>query len=378
MRSFFGDGSHRWIGGHRLALLKDGAEIVPAMLDAIHGATRSVHLETYIFRGDDTGRQFIRALSDKARQGLSVKLIYDALGSLTTPRDVFAAMAEGGVNVFEYRPLSPWNPGWRLKRRDHRKLLIVDDRVGFVGGMNIGNEYADPGQGGGGWRDTQLRIEGPAVGILQRTFLRTWSRNPALKGVRRGEGLSPVPAAGDSTVSVVSSWGRRRRNPIKRAYLDAIRRARSHIYLTSSYFVPPPRILWALKMARRRGVDVRVLLPARSDVRVVDYASRALYDQLLQWGVRIFEWRGPVLHAKTAVIDATWSTVGSYNMDYLSFFYNLETNVMIRDAAFGAAMEGMFHDDLRQSGEIVHAEWRRRHPVQKAMETSLYYLLAWL
>ncbi|MEO5657486.1 MAG: phospholipase D-like domain-containing protein [Nitrospiria bacterium] len=377
MRSLFGEGSRRWIGGHRLTLLKDGAEIVPAMLHAIEGATRSVHLETYIFRGDDTGRQFIRALCDKAGHGVSVKLIYDALGSLTTPREVFAAMAAAGVDVFEYHPLSPWNPGWRLKRRDHRKLLIVDDRVGFVGGMNIGNEYADPGRGGGGWRDTQVRIEGPAVGILQRIFLRTWSKNPASTGDRWGEGRSPIPAVGDSTVAVAASWGRRRRNPIKRSYLDAIRRARSHIYLTSSYFVPPPRILWALKMARRRGVHVLILVPARSDVRVVDYAGRALYDQLLQWGVRIFEWRGPVLHAKTAVIDGMWSTVGSYNMDYLSFFYNLEANVMIRDGVFAAAMEAMFRDDLRQSGEIVPAEWRRRHPVRKVLETALYYLLAW-
>lgn len=367
-----------WIPGNRVEILKNGAEIFPEMLQAIARAKETVHLEMYIFRNDEIGRLFADALSKKAYEGISVKLIYDSLGSLTTSSEPFFSMEQAGVEMFEYHPIVSWYPlGRRLRKRDHRKMLIVDGRYGFVGGVNIGNEYADRSDGGEGWRDTNIRLEGPAVRNLQQIFLSTWTK----KGTFRPHPshYPDLPPAGDFPVSIVASQGMKGTNQIKRAYLDAIRSAQERICITNSYFVPPPRILRAIRKASQRGVEIYLLVPQKSDVRLIDYACRALYAKLLGWGVRIFEWEGSVLHSKTAVIDRKWSTVGTCNMDQLSLFYNLEVNVVIKGKTFGDQMEAMFWEDLKQSREILATDWiRRRGPFRKILENTSYYLLAWL
>lgn len=371
-----------WISGNKARILKDGSEIFPEMLNAIKEAEETIHLETYILRSDRVGWRFAEALAEKAREGVSVKLIYDSLGSLTADRALFRFMEEAGVELFEYHPVAPWKWGgkfpWNLKRRDHRKILVVDGRCGFVGGINIGDEYADLSEGGGGWRDTHLKLEGPAVRKLQQIFLSTWMKNKKRR-LKSDPAYSPdIPSPGRLGVSIVASNGLRGRNQIKRAYLRAILRARKRICITNSYFVPPHWFLAALKKACRRGVEVFILLPKRSDVRIVDYATRALYTRLLKWGVRIFEWEGPVLHAKTAVVDERWSTIGSSNIDQLSFFYNLEVNVVVLGSTFGDKMERMFWDDFKRSREILAAEWTRRNRLQRFLENTFYYLVGWI
>jgi len=371
-----------WISGNKVQILKNGSENFPEMLKAIGEAKESIHLETYIFRSDRTGWRFAKALAEKAREGVSVKLIYDSLGSLTTDRAFFRFMEEAGVEVFEYHPIAPWKWGrnrkWSLKRRDHRKILVVDSRCGFVGGINIGDEYADPSEGGGGWRDTQLKLEGPAVRTLQQIFLSTWFKNKK-RSLESDPAYYPkITPPGRLGVSIVASNGLRGRNQIKKAYLRAILRARKRICITNSYFVPPHWFLTALRKACEKGVEVFVLVPKRSDVRIVDYATRALYSRLLKCGVRIFEWEGPVLHAKTAVIDGRWSTIGSSNIDQISFFYNLEVNVVVLGWTFGEKMEEMFWDDLKHAREIVAREWTRRNRFQRFLENTLYYLVGWI
>lgn len=371
-----------WISRNKVQILKDGSENFPEMLKAIREAKETIHLETYILRSDRTGWCFAEALSEKARQGVSVKLIYDSLGSLTTDRNMFRFMEEAGVEIFEYHPIAPWKWGrrrkWHLKRRDHRKILVIDGQCGFVGGINIGDEYASLEEGGGGWRDTQLKLEGPAVQKLQQIFLSTWLKNKKRR-LRTDETDYPeTPSPGKLGVSIVASNGLRGRNQIKQAYLRAILRARKRICITNSYFVPPHWFLTALKKASRKGVEVFILVPKRSDVRIVDYATRALYSRLLKWGIRIFEWEGPVLHAKTAVVDRRWSTIGSSNIDQISFFYNLEVNVVVLGSTFGDKMEGMFWDDLKHSREILATEWTRRNWMQRLLESAFYYIVGWI
>lgn len=367
-----------WIPGNRITILKNGSEIFPEMLRTIKEAKETIHLEIYIFQSDRTGWRFAEALAEKSRSGVSVKVVYDAVGSLTTDPDLFRFMESAGVELFEYHPIAFWKRGWGLKRRDHRKILIVDGRCGFVGGVNIGDEYADPGEGGGGWRDTHLKLEGPAVRNLQQIFLSTWFKNKKRELKDDPSYYPEIPPSGKLRVSIVASHGFRARNQIKKTYLRAIRRAKKRICFTHSYFVPPHWFLTALKKARRRGVEVMILLPKRSDVRIIDFATRALYTRLLKWGVRIFEWEGPILHAKTAVVDGRWSTIGSANLDQLSFHYNLEVNVVALGAPFGAEMEEMFWNDLKQAREVLAPEWTRRNFIQRLLENTFYYLIGWI
>ena len=347
------------------------------MLQTIEKATETIHLEMYIFRSDQTGWCFADALAKKATEGVVVKLIYDSLGSLTSSEEMFLTMEKAGVEIFEYHPIAPWNPGWRLRKRDHRKILVVDGRCGFVGGINIGDEYTASDDGEEGWRDTHIKLEGPAVRELQQIFLSTWVKNKKAKSTPHPSYYPDLPPVGDLPVSLVSSQGMKGKNQIKQAYLDAIRRAEERICITNSYFVPPPSVLREIKLAARRGVQVFILVPQKSDVPLIDYACRALYTKLLRWGVRIFEWERSILHAKTAVIDGHWSTVGSYNMDQLSFAYNLEVNVVVKGKGFGKEMEAMFWEDLKQSREVLAQEWTRRNAFQKILENTSYYILAW-
>jgi cardiolipin synthase len=366
-----------WISGNTVKILKNGAQIFPEMLLAIEQAAETIHLEMYIFRSDQVGWRFAEALSRKAKEGVAVKLIYDSLGSLTSSRELFLTMEKAGVEIFEYHPIAPWNPGWRLRKRDHRKILVIDGRCGFVGGINLGNEYADSSDGGEGWRDTHIRLEGPAVRELQQIFLSTWVKNKRAKLGPHPSYYPDLQPSGDLPVSLLASQGMKGKNQIKQAYLDAIRQAEKQICITNSYFVPPPSVLRELKLAARRGVQVFIMVPKKSDVQIIDYARRALYAKLLRWGVRIFELEGPILHAKTAVIDGKWSTVGSYNMDQLSFSYNLEVNVVVKGRAFGNEMETMFWADLKQSSEVLAKEWTHRNLFQKMLENTSYYILAW-
>jgi cardiolipin synthase len=367
------------VGAHRLALLRDGVQAFPAMLDAIASARATICLETYILRDDRTGRRFADALSERARAGVEVSLLYDAWGSSLGGAYVDGLEA-AGVRVLAYHPIRfsgrRREALGRLAHRDHRKALIVDSRIGFTGGINITDEYAPVEEGGAAWRDTHLSLDGPAARELEYFFRTTWRRAggaPFDEGRYVGDGRRPDPL-----VSVISSHVRRARTNIRSAYRDAIRTARQRIWITNAYFLPALLILGDLADAARRGADVRVMVAGTTDVRAVLYASRSIYELLLRAGVRLYEWTGRVLHAKTMVVDGRWATVGSSNLDAQSLRQNLEVNAIVRHPAFAAALERMFEEDLASCEEINQERWQRRPLWVRATSWGAYMLRNWL
>lgn len=367
------------VGAHRLALLKDGSETFPAMLDAIAAARSTICLETYILKSDRIGGLFAEALAERARAGVEVNLLYDDWGSSVSGA-YLRALAAAGVRALAFHPIrfagSARELFGRVAHRDHRKMLVVDGRVGFAGGINIADVYVSSG-GRPGWRDTHLRLEGPAALELEYFFLHTWRRAggaPLDEARYGGQGRRRA----DPLVSVVSSHKRHGRTGIRDAYRDAIRSATERVWITNAYFLPTLPFIRNLIEAARRGVDVRVMVGGTTDVKAVLFASRSIYEILLAAGVRMFEWEGRVLHAKTAVADGRWSTVGSSNLDAQSLRQNLEVNAIIRDEAFAAALTRMFEEDLASCREINHVRWRERPSWIRAASWGAQLLRDWL
>lgn len=363
--------------GNRIQLLRDGSATFPAMLEAISGARQHVNLASYLFAGDATGRLFASALAEKARSGVQVNLLYDAIGSSDTPRELFDRLEEAGVNVVEYHPIRPWKARWGWWRRDHRKILVVDGRTGFAGGVNIADDYQPPEKGGGGWRDTHLRVEGPAVADLQRFFIAVWRRAGGRRLPKKSY-LPPLPRAGPTPARVVGNTLLWNRWAIRKAALVAFRAARRSIWIANAYFVPDGAILGEILRARARGVDVRIMVPHQSDVPIVSAATRAHYTMLLDEGIRVFEWSGPMLHAKTMTVDGMWSAVGSFNLDRWSLTNNLEVSVNVFDTVVSAELERMFEDDMGRCEEITREAWSRRGRGDRIMEWLAMWLAPWL
>jgi cardiolipin synthase len=369
------------VRGNRVTLLHDGATCLPAMLDAIESAEQEVLLEMYWFGSDRTGWRFARTLCEKARQGVKVCVIYDAVGSIDADESMFADMMAAGCDVRQYNPIAPWRARFNIglvNNRDHRKILVVDQCVGFTGGVNIGDPWAAESEGGGGWRDDMIRIEGEAALQMRDVFLHTWRElggklpYPRIASSEISARGTRIPEDG-SPVSVLASTYRATRAAIRRSYLDQIRRAKERIYITNSYFVPDRVIRRALIRAVRRGADVKVLVPGDSDVPAVYYAGRRLYRRLMAAGIELYEWQGTVLHAKTAIVDQRWCTVGTYNMDYRSWRANLEVNVTVEDPGVASAMAERFQADIAHSVKIDRHEWRFR-PLSERVAEHFFYL----
>jgi cardiolipin synthase len=360
------------IAGNKVTLLFDGPATMREMMAAAKAARSTINLETYIFDQDEIGLAFADVLMEKRRQGVVVNVLYDSVGTLGVPAAFFARMKEAGITLIEFNPVNPAarTGKWEINNRDHRKLMVVDGKVAFTGGINISSTYAnssffrsrrkpegtDPSQVG--WRDTHIKIEGPAVAALQWTFVNAWVRQEAGE-LPEAEYFPALAPMGDKILRVLAT-SPDRGSEIYKSFLIAIQEAKKSIHITSAYFVPDKQIVDALSDAARRGVDVKLVLPGVSDHGLVFHAGRAFYAQLLENGVRIFELQVAVLHAKTAVIDSAWSTVGSANIDRRSFLHNYELNVMILDAGFGRDMESAFNEDLRDSREVTPEAWRHR------------------
>ena len=342
--------------GNRIRLLVDGAEAFPRMLEAIAGARHSVLVEMYTFAADITGKKFAAALIERAKAGVTVRILYDGFGSIETPTSVFQSIRAAGAVVTPYRPIN-W---FSFRRRDHRKLVIVDGAVAFLGGMNLTDEYAAVSEGGKGWHDVQLEIEGPEVRDLVTLFAQTWVQEEDDPLFPAGWPLSPSGNPDGMLVAAIGSDHRRNRKAIGNAYYHAVLKARRRIWITNAYFVPSLRLHRALRRAAARGVDVRILAPVKTDVKPVYHASRALFDGLLRSGIRIFEFQGPVLHSKTTVIDGIWSAAGSYNLDNLSIMRNLEVAAVVLDERFAQCMEKLFETDCANSTEVDLVKWRQR------------------
>lgn len=357
--------------GNRAKLLRDGAEAYPRMLEAIRRAERLVLLEMYTFAEDPTGRRFAAALSERAQAGVDVRVLYDAIGSRDATREFFGRMRAQGIHVVEFHPLHRFWLGLQHRRRNHRKLLVVDGVVAFVGGLNLARAYAPETDGGLGWRDTQVELKGPVVADLAGMFFELWARErkrDPRPDVRATEPVKPgIPAR------VLSSHAFLRRWEIGQNYKHALYNARERIWIANPYFLPSSKFRRALRKAVRRGVDVRILVPARSDVAPALLASQRMFAKYLKWGIRIFEWPGPMMHAKTAVIDGRWSTIGSYNIDHLSLFHNYELTSILVGGAFGGKMETMFEQDFARCHELHLDEWKKRPVVRKVLEEVSFW-----
>lgn len=343
-----------------------GKDLYADMLAAIEGAQRQILFETYIWKGDEVGERFKQALADAAARGVEVYCIYDAFANLVvSPR--FQRFPDA-VKVLRY-PV--YAAGWRffdIRRygRDHRKILVVDDDTGFVGGYNIGSAYEHE------WRDTHVRIAGPAVWDLKRAFADFWNLNR-----RRRLRASERPLL----LETASTWEpsvRFHRNvprlwmfPIRSMYLEAINRASRNVWMTQAYFMPDQDFVDALRSAARRGVDVRLLLPLKSNHIVADWISRGYFSQLLDAGVRILRFRDAMVHAKTATVDGTWSTVGTANIDRLSLQGNYEINVEFIDPGLARELEQIFAVDESNSLELTRGEWAARDLHRKFTEMVL-------
>jgi cardiolipin synthase len=366
------------IAGNRVGLLRNGAEAFPAWLAAIDAATARISLEMYIFSDDAIGRQFAEALSRAAQRGVEVRLLYDFVGCRETPAAFFQRMRGFGVHVVGYHKYRFWRPRlWALLRRNHRKTLVCDGRIAFTGGINISIEWVSQADGGGGWLDAAVAVEGPAVAPMEATFLRTWNRRAPKRMRLDPERLAPLPAAGGTPLAVISNGERRDRFAIRRAALHAVRESQARVLVANPYFVPDRGVLRGLAAAAKRGVDVRLLVPRASDSRILDLATRAVFKPLLAAGARIFQ--SPVVtHTKAVVVDDSFYSVGSYNFDHRSLAYNLEVVVNVIDPAGAADVGTMLTSDMAASEEVTRAGFARRSWVLRVLERLAYALRRWL
>lgn len=372
--------------GNKVDLLIDGVATYNAMLAAIDSAKDHINMETYIFEGGEVGQVFAKKLIDKQTSGVQVNLIYDSAGSFDTPKEFFKTLTDTGVNVLEYNPINPLNTrkSWEFNQRDHRKLLIVDGETAFVGGINISSVYASGSTGGSSfsrakaanneekatpWRDTHLQVIGAVVNEFQKLFINTWTEqkgNPLASKNYYPE----IKPKGNEVVRAIGSTPDEPYSQIYVTLLSAINSAETQISLTNAYFVPDKQLLAALKEAAARGVDVRLLLPEKTDSTLVFYASRSFYDELLSANVKIYERKGALLHAKTALIDGVWSTIGSTNLDWRSFTNNQEINAVILGQGFGDQMQTLFEKDLSASTHVTLEAWRKRSIAARIKERA--------
>ena len=414
--------------GNRVLLLQDGPATYRAMLAAMAGARDHINMETYILEDDAVGQHFAQVLIDKQRQGVQVNLMVDSVGTIGTPAAFFQRLIDNGVQVLEFNPVNPLaaRADWALNQRDHRKLLVVDGRTAFLGGINISSVYSGGSFGGsaGGasgrasgrtnrewaaakpaplsasgpalegaatgptgsvepdvaslaWRDTDLQLQGPAVAELQKLFLTAWAQQqgPTLAA----KNYFPAPeAVGQQVVRVVGSSPDEPFSQIYATLLSAIGSAETSVNITNADFAPDPQLLAALQTAARRGVRVTLILPGRTDSGLVFHVGRGYYTELLQAGVRIFERRDVILHAKTALIDGVWATVGSTNLDWRSFLHNHELNAVVLGSDFGAQVQTMFDRDLVGSDEVLLAVWQQRPLTLRAKELLSRIWAYWL
>ncbi|MDT8287467.1 MAG: phospholipase D-like domain-containing protein [Elusimicrobiales bacterium] len=361
-------------GGNSAVLLKGGAEAFAAMEELILSARRSLLLEFYSFADDSVGRRFGELLVSRAAAGVETYLIYDAVGSIRTDGDFFRDLARRGVRVGAFHPMVPWKPHWNWGLRNHRKMFCADSSTVIVGGFNLTERDAPRSMGGGGWKDAQVKVSGPVAAEIEGLFWNSW----ALCGKRPPPPGASPKAPGGEHAAVLSASGFRQERSIRRSYRHAIDRARKRIRITNAYFLPDRIIRKSLMRAARRGVDVRIITPGKTDHPYVLWASWAMFPRMIRSGVRIYEWTGEILHSKTAVIDGVWSSVGSHNLDHRSLHYNLELNVNVFGPAFGRAMEDLFEADLRSCREVTREECRSRPFLHKAASAVLYMLRSWL
>ncbi len=372
--------------GNKVVLLADGQATYAAMFKAMQKAKDHINVESYIIEDDDTGRKFADLLLQKQAEGIQVNVIYDSVGSMNTPAAFFQRLRDGGIQVVGFNPINPIEVRgkWGLTHRDHRKILIADGKVAIIGGINISEVYSSiplrrkqTEKAPIHWRDTDIQIEGPAVAEFQKLFFDTWLQQKGPELSERNY-FPDLKEEGNALVRVIGSNTGETNRITFIMYVSAIAFAEYSIHMTNSYFIPDDQIVKALTDAARRGVDVKILLPGISDSQLVLYAQRYYYSELLKSGVKLYEHSTSLLHAKTAVIDKVWSTIGSTNMDYLSSLSNDEVNAVILNHEFAVEMEKMFVSDLADSSQIQLDEWEKRPLFQMIRELFMHLFSQWM
>jgi cardiolipin synthase A/B len=372
--------------GNKVSLLADGPAAYAAMFEAIQNAKDHINIESYIIEDDETGRKFADLLLQRQAEGVQVNLIYDSVGSMNTPASFFQRLRDGGIQVVGFNPINPLKaPGkWGLTHRGHRKILIADGKVAIIGGINISKVYSSSPfkrkqneKAPIHWRDTDIQIKGPAVAEFQKLFLDTWLKQKGPKLSERNY-FPDLKEEGNALMRVIDSTpGQDNRVPFI-VYVSAITFAEHSIHMTNSYFIPDEQIVKALTDAAERGVDVKIILPGITDSQLALYAQRYHYSGLLKSGVKVYEHSTSLLHAKTAVIDKVWSTVGSTNMDFLSLLNNDEVNAVILNHDFAVEMEKLFVMDLADSRQIQWDEWKERPLLPRVREWFINLFVRWL
>lgn len=350
------------VGANRLQLYGYGKDLYTAMLEAIDQAEESIYIESYIWKDDEAGWEFKTHLARKAAEGVEVYVIFDMIGNLVVPRQ-FKASFDPAIHVMEYQAFGSYRHIVDPRRYalDHRKLLIVDGKTSFIGGYNIGSLYADS------WRDTHLRIQGPASAEVARSFIDFWNRF----GHKNDQITRHYQRRFDPLINLHGNDALRLTFPIRDMYIEAIHRAEHSIYLSNAYFVPDGALLDSLKMAAQRGVDVRVLVPWTSNHVVTDWISHSYFSECLEAGIHILGYRHAMLHAKTCTIDGQWSTIGTANLDRLSSIGNYEINLEIYSSDFAQQMERLFARDTEDVIELTAEEWHHRPWYTKLSEHIL-------
>jgi cardiolipin synthase len=355
----------------RVQLLWKGRDSFQTIFEAVHSAEKFICLQFYIFKNDETGIALSGLLKQKSREGVKVYVLYDHFGSFGTPRSFWKDMRLAGIQIRASHPFR-WTAPFYYVHRDHRKLIVIDSRKAFTGGLNIANEYSGfhLRRRSRGWRDTGILVEGPIVNELFDTFKKSWTTwggdkivfQEANEEVRDNITEDGIPAL---PIFVYSGKGRKRMRNLLGYSID---HAQTSILLTTAYFIPSRGLIERLETAVRCGVKVKLLVPGKSDVPAASYAGRAFFSRLLKAGIEIYTYLGPMLHAKTYLFDRCWSIIGSTNLDYQSLRYNDEGNIGILDVSFTSKMTGIFEEDLKNSVRIDQETWRQRPFLEKIKE----------
>lgn len=354
--------------GNRVELYRHGGDFLPAMLSEFSSARSHICIEFYIIRNDRSGNLFADALLRAASRGIPVFLIYDYIGCIDTPGSYFRRLEEGGVRCLPFnRP--PFKRGlmW-FDRRNHRKFAVIDGTRAFLGGMNIGDEYAGFGESVTRWRDVGLRLEGTAAAELQRLFLANWGEEDGKSPPALPFPAPPDTQEGAADIMVVSGGPHHNRSFIRSSFRLAIAGASESVRISTPYFVPGPFFVRSMLRAAKRGVRVQLLLPAVSDIPLAQIAGKAYLTPLLKSGIEIYKREGTVLHAKLMLIDDSWTTLGSANLDMRSFHRNYEINVVIDSRDFGGLVADMFADELSKSHRVTLQEHEARTWFEKLLE----------
>ncbi len=355
--------------GNQVDFYHEGEGAFGAMLEAIRGARQHVHLETFIFRPDATGREFLEALTRKAKEGVEVRLLYDAMGSINFHRRLLRELWAAGGKSSVFFPLTPFRRRLQINMRNHRKILVVDGQTAFVGGLNIGDEYRGRVARFGFWRDTHLRVVGPAAHDLQRVFVEDWDF-AAKEPLQDRKYFPPAVGGGPYPAQIIDSGPDRELKGIREMYFAAILQAKQRVWISSPYFVPDAGLRDALRLAGFLGVDVRFLGQFHPDKLIPQFAARYYWSEMLEAGVKIYQYSRGMMHAKVVLVDGQWASVGTANLDNRSLHLNFEVNCLIYSPQAVAELEEAFLRDLSYSIRLDRAAYARRPFAGRLLENA--------